>query len=79
MQDIVEDLHSPTSIGGLTILSLHFADDADQLRINETELLDLTTRLNKIIVNNNNRNTVTNTMLNGERFDCGYLQVKDPL
>ena len=47
MLDALKDPESTVSIGGRTIISLHFADDIDGLAGEEEELAKLVERLDK--------------------------------
>lgn len=84
MQETLHNFSPSISIGGRPLCNLRFADDIDLMGGSESELQDLTTRLerastmvgmevssekSKILVNSRTHQTPTNIRMNGQRLE----------
>ena len=84
MRETLHDFFTSISIGGRPLCNLRFADDIDLLGGSETELQDLTTRLeraagahgmeissekSKVMVNSHNQQAATSIKLNGQELE----------
>ena len=83
MTDALEDHEGTVSIGGRTIINLHFADDIDGLAGEEEELANLVERLGKAstahgmeisaektkLMTNNTSGIITEIKVNGQTLE----------